>query len=144
MPRPKQASVIAALATTSMLGYAGQAAADDKIVVELNKFEASESGTCQAFFLFRNNTKETYVSFEMSLAILDETGVIDRLLTIDAAPLNATRTALKLFEIPEIACGSISEILVHDIGSCKPQNAEEADCFGRIDLISRTDARLVF
>ena len=70
--------------------------------------------------------------------------VIDRLLTIDAAPLNATRTALKLFEIPEIQCPMISEILVHDIGSCKPQNADEADCFPLIDLISRTDAKLVF
>ncbi len=119
-------------------------AADDKITVELNKFEVGESGACQAFFLFRNNTEQTFEGFEMSLAILDQNGVIDRLLTIDAAPLNATRTALKLFEIPEIQCPMISEILVHDIGSCKPQNADEADCFPLIDLISRTDAKLVF
>ena len=39
----------------------------------------------------------------MSLAIFDASGVIDRLLSIDAAPLPAARTTLKLFEIPDIA-----------------------------------------
>ena len=132
----------AALAVFLSTGAAS--AADDRIVVELNKFETAENGACQAFFLFRNQTGQTWEGFELSLAVLDDSGVIDRLLTIDAAPLNATRTALKLFEIPDIECGAISEILVHDIGSCRPQNAEEQDCFGIIELISRTGARLVF
>ena len=79
----------------------------------------------------------------MSLAILDTGGVIDRLLTIDAAPLPSARTTLKLFEIPEIACEAISEILLHELASCKPQNAEETDCFPFLDLVSRTSAGLV-
>ena len=47
----------------------------------------------------------------MSLAILDGNGVIDRLLSIDAAPLPADRTTLKLFEIPGLACANISQVL---------------------------------
>ena len=133
----------AALLTAMALAGSAQAAEGD-LVVELNKFEAGENQACQAFFLFRNNTEQTFEGFEMSLAILDQNGVIDRLLTIDAAPLNATRTALKLFEIPEIDCANVSEILVHDIGSCRPQNGEEMDCFPLIRLISKTDAKLVF
>jgi len=114
-----------------------------KLTVELNKFEDGENQSCQAFFLFRNNTEFTFEAFEMSLAILDKNGIIDRLLTIDAAPLNASRTSLKLFEVPEIACTDISEILMHEIGACRPQNGEEMDCFPLLELISRTSAKLV-
>lgn len=116
---------------------------ENQLTVELNKFEDSDSGGCRAFFLFRNQTDFTLEGFEMSLAVLDTNGVIDRLLTIDAAPLPAARTTLKLFEIPDMTCGSISEILLHEVASCRPQNAEEMDCFSIINLVSRTSAALV-
>jgi hypothetical protein len=114
-----------------------------KLVVELNKVEPSESGGCSAFFLFRNDTANSFEGFEMSLAILNTQGVIDRLLSTDAAPLPVARTTLKLFEIPEIACSDISEILLHDMTSCRPQNGEEMDCFPILDLRSKAAAALV-
>ncbi len=79
----------------------------------------------------------------MSLAILDGKGVIDRLLSIDAAPLPVARTTLKLFEIPQIACADISEILLHEMTACRPQNEDEMDCFEILDLTSKTPAALV-
>ncbi|MCB2135983.1 MAG: hypothetical protein KDE08_08585 [Rhodobacteraceae bacterium] len=114
-----------------------------QLTVELNKFEEQEGGGCRAFFLFRNQTGLTLEGFEMSLAVLDASGVIDRLLTVDAAPIPVARTTLKLFEIPQIRCADISEILLHEIGSCRPQNAEEMDCFPMLTLQSRTTAKLV-
>ena len=130
------------VAATVCLGLPAQAQ-ENRLTVELNKFEDSETGGCRAFFLFRNRTDTTLEGFEMSLAILDSGGVIDRLLTIDAAPLPSSRTTLKLFEVPELQCSSISEILLHEIGSCKAQNAEEMDCFDMIDLTSKASAPLV-
>jgi hypothetical protein len=118
-------------------------AQDAGLTVELNKTEASESGGCSAFFLFRNETENSFEGFEMSLAILDTQGVIDRLLSIDAAPLPVSRTTLKLFEIPEIACDNISEILLHDLTSCRPQNGDEMDCFPILTLRSKANAALV-
>ncbi len=113
------------------------------LTVELNKFEEIDGGGCRSFFLFRNQTGLSFEGFEMSLAILDGNGVIDRLLSIDAAPLPVARTTLKLFEIPEIACSNISEILLHDVTSCRPQNGEETDCFAFLALNSKTSAALV-
>ncbi|MEX0317066.1 MAG: hypothetical protein AB3N21_03900 [Ruegeria sp.] len=129
------AALAAALAT-------GALAEDGKLSIELNKFEAADAGGCRAFFLFRNQTDNSFEQFEMSLAILDGNGVIDRLLSIDAAPLPVQRTVLKLFEIPEIGCGDISEILLHDLPACKPQNAEPMDCFPVLALSSKTPATL--
>jgi hypothetical protein len=123
---------------------ASQAVAQDgALTVELNKFEEAEAGGCQAYFLFRNGSGKSFEGFEMSLAILDTGGVIDRLLSIDAAPLPIERTTLKLFAIPDIACTDISEIVLHDMASCRPQNEDETDCFDFIELRSKTDAALV-
>lgn len=118
-------------------------AQDQTLTVELNKFEPSETGGCRAFFLFRNNSGKAFEGFEMSLAVLNQQGIIDRLLNIDAAPLPIDRTTLKLFEVPDIACEDISEILLHAIDVCQPQNEENTDCFPLVSLVSRTPAALV-
>lgn len=119
-------------------------AQDGRITVELNKLEtAPDTRACKAFFLFRNDTGKAFEGFELSLAILGPNGVIDQLLTIDAAPLPLGRTTLKLFEIPQTDCADISEILVHEIPSCKPQNEDPTDCFAIVDLVSRTATGLV-
>lgn len=111
--------------------------------VELNKTEEIDGGGCRAFFLFRNGSGKSFEAFEMSLAILDQQGVIDRLLSINAAPLPVQRTTLKLFEIPDIACAEISEMLLHDIPACTPQNEDPMDCFSILSLSSRANAQLV-
>ena len=117
-------------------------AQDGGISVELNKFETTEGG-CQAYFLFGNTTGEAFEGFEMSLAILDGEGVIDRLLTIDAAPLPNGRTTLKLFGIPGLACEDVGQVLLHDIPVCRPQNGADMDCFPILSLSSRAAAPLV-
>jgi hypothetical protein len=113
------------------------------LVVELNKFEEGDGNVCRAFFLFRNETGRAFEGFEVSFAILDREGVINQLLTVDAAPLPVARTTLKLFEFPDVACAEISQLLLHEVGACRPQNSEELDCFDFMRLESKTGAALV-
>lgn len=136
---------LATAAALAALVWATALPAQDsgQLSIELNKVETIEDGGCRAFFLFRNETENSFEGFEMSLAVLDRQGVIDRLLSIDAAPLPIERTTLKLFEIPQIACEDISELLLHDLTSCKPQNQSETDCFGFLSLGSKARAQLV-
>lgn len=113
-----------------------------QLEIELNKFEQAETA-CRAFFLFRNRTDAGFEAFEMSLAVFDARGVIDRLLTIDAAPIPVARTTLKLFEIPDTDCAAVSEILLHEISACAVPNRPGLDCFPLVSLGSRTPAALV-
>ena len=136
-------TILAAASAAALALVSGTVMAEGKLVIELNKFEPADGGGCRTFFLFRNQTDNTFENFEMSLAILDGGGVINRLLSIDAAPLPVQRTTLKLFEVPEISCDNISEILLHELTACKPQNAEPMDCFPILDLNSKTSAMLV-
>lgn len=135
-------SILAIALGAALVHGVPAAAQSGKLTVELNKFEPAEGDGCRAFFLFRNDSGKAFEGFEMSLAILNGEGVIDRLLNIDAAPLPVARTTLKLFEIPGIACDDISEVLLHAIETCKPQNEENTDCFPMVDLVSRTSAKL--
>ena len=135
--------LLALAATIPLLAAAPAAAQTARLTIEINKFEEIEGGGCRAFFLFRNDTPTSFEGFEMSLAIFDKAGVIDRLLSIDAAPLPVARTTLKLFEVPQIACANIGQILLHDVPVCKPQNGEGVDCYPLITLSSRTSAPLV-
>ncbi len=130
-------------AAVALISSIPASAEPGRLLVELNKFEEIDTGGCRAFFLFRNQTGMSFDGFEMSLAIMDGNGVIDRLLSIDAAPLPVARTTLKLFEIPDTTCAGISEILLHELTSCQPQNADQMDCFPILDLNSKTSAALV-
>lgn len=138
----KSSPVQVVLAILAPLLAPGAFAADGKLAVELNKLEEAEGSVCRAYFLFRNGTGKTFEAFEMSLAVLDRQGVIDQLLTIDAAPIPVGRTTLKLFEVPGIACGEISVFLLHDVPACRPQNEEATDCFPLLTLSSRAAAGL--
>ena len=93
------------------------------------------------FSCFETKQATTLEAFEMSLAVLDGAGVIDRLLSVDAAPLPVARTTLKLFEIPEIACENISEIIIHDIPACTAENAPDFSCFDQTAWRSLADIR---
>ena len=139
------AKVLAAslMAGAALPVWAETPVAGGKLAIELNKFEEIAGGGCRAYFLFRNDTGASFEGFQMSLAIFNKDGVIDRLLSIDAAPLPVARTTLKLFEIPQIACADVGQVLLHDIPICKPQNGAQTDCFPLIDLKSRTSAPLV-
>ncbi len=144
MPARIPALTLAAAMLSAAFPPAATAQAGGGLTVELNKMEpAEEEGGCRAYFLFRNQTGDTFEGFEMSLAILDGRGVIDSLLAVDAAPLPVARTTLKLFEIPGLACSDISEILLHDITACSLQDAGETDCFPLVALESKADAALV-
>jgi hypothetical protein len=138
-------AVVALVSALAMMGptanaqdsAGGQAREEaSSVLAELNKVETVEAG-CRSFFLFRNGTDTTLTGFEMSLAVLDRDGIIDRLLTIDAAPLPARRTTLKLFDIPDMACEDVGELILHDIATCADDTGRTIDCFDLLRLSSR-------
>ena len=65
------------------------------------------------------------------------------MMAVDASPLPVERTTLKLFEFPDVACSEISQLLLHEVGACRPQNDEELNCFDFMVLDSKTSATLV-
>lgn len=135
------AALCAALALSAVPAAAQDDAAAPGLGVELNKLEGIEGG-CRAYFLFRNAMARSLSGFTLSLAVLDPEGVIDRLLTVDAAPLPARRTTLKIFEFEGLACEGVGEVLMHEIPACAAEDGEALDCYAAVALSSRAAAPL--
>ena len=118
------------------------ASAADAIHIELNKFEPREEA-CRAYLVFKNGAGSTFTEFKLDLVMFDPDGIIARRLALDAAPLRADKTSVKLFDIEGLACAGIARILINDVLDCRDAGGEHADCIDLVTSASRNDVPLV-
>ena len=58
------------------------------------------------------------------------------------APIRPTKTIVKVFDIPQTACGDIGSILVNDVMRCRDVSGDVADCVDRIRTSSKLPVTL--
>jgi hypothetical protein len=138
------ASVVAGgvLALGVTAGMASGVAAQEKsgIAIELNKLEPIE-GSCRAYFVVRPEGSTEYKEFKMELLVFDTGGIIQKWLAIDAAPLRAGKTSVKLFDVSGVACDKVGSILLNDVTACADAGGEIAGCVDRITATSKAKAK---
>jgi hypothetical protein len=110
--------------------------------VELNKFEAQE-GACRAYLVFRNQTAHDFSELTLDLVMFDNDGIIAKRLAVDAAPLPAGKTSVKLFDIEGLACDGIGRILINDALDCQGGSGKISDCVALIEPSSRSEVPMV-
>jgi len=122
-------------------GVATGASAEAKpgIAIELNKLEPIE-GSCRAYFVVRPDAPAEYKEFTMELLVFDTGGIIQKWLTIDASPLRAGKTSVKLFDVSGVGCDKIGSILLNDVTACADASGEIAGCVERINPSSKAKA----
>lgn len=116
--------------------------AADSINIELNKFEDREDA-CRAYLVFENNTDTTFTEFKLDLVMFNPDGIIARRLALDAAPLRADKTSVKLFDIGGLACADIGRILINDVMGCRDSGGERTDCIGLVTPTSRNSVPFI-
>ncbi|MCA8927246.1 MAG: hypothetical protein KDC18_04200 [Alphaproteobacteria bacterium] len=124
-----------------MVLWAGSAAADDgAIKIELNSI-AVRNDVCQVFIRVGNQSDIAYSAFKIDLAFFDKDGIINDRVLVDLAPLRAHKTSIHVFDMPDLDCGTVGEVLLNDITECQAEAPAEtpADCFGAVTLSSRGD-----
>ena len=112
------------------------------VSVELNKLEANGS-SCRAYLMMQNDAGLDFESLKLDLVMFDTEGVVFRRLAVEAAPLRAGRTSLKVFDIPEQPCGGISRVLLNDILVCRGTTGPRDDCLELIETASRAAAPFI-
>jgi hypothetical protein len=106
------------------------------IEIELNKL-APSGDACRPYLVFRNQGETTRDALTLELVLFDADGFILRHFTLDAAPLAAGKTSVKLFEIPGVACNAIGRILLNQVNACAGADGALDDCLRRIRAASR-------
>jgi len=103
----------------------------DSLTIQLNKLE-TEGDTCRAYIVLENRSDLSFEALRLDLVMFDVDGVIARRLAVDAAPLAAGRTSVRVFGISNLACDNIGRVLLNDVLNCADATGERADCMDRI------------
>ena len=125
--------------------WAGSAAAQENAVnIELNNI-ALRNDICQVFIRVGNKSDTTYSAFKIDLAFFDNDGIINDRVLVDLAPLRARKTSIHVFDMPDLECGNVGEVLLNDITECVAEESENtpADCFAAVSLSSRGDVDFI-
>jgi hypothetical protein len=134
--RPRRgARGILALLLIAALGPglpAALAADAGSLSVQLNKLEA-DGDACRAYIVLENRSDLAFETLRLDMVLFDVDGVIARRLAVDAAPLPAGKTSVRVFGISNLACGDIGRVLLNDVLACQDAAGERRDC---MDLIA--------
>ncbi len=132
-----------AAAALALLLQAGAAAAAEgpAVRIELNRLEALDKA-CRVYLVLANAGTDSFDSFKLDLVLFDTDGVIARRLAVEAAPLRAEKTSVKLFDLDGLACDRVGTVLVNDVLACSTAKGPVEDCVARIETASRASAKL--
>lgn len=121
-----------------LLACASLTFAAESVRVELNKLEPQD-GACRAYLVFENQTDQNFSGLTLDLVMFDKDGVIGKRLAVNAAPLPASKTSVKLFDIDGLTCADIGRILINDALDCADSGGEVPNCVALIEPSSRSE-----
>jgi hypothetical protein len=134
--------LIAAAAGAALLPLGTVCADDADVGLELNKLEPVDEA-CRIYLVLRNGSATSYQALKLDLVLFGTDGVIAGRVALEAAPLLAGRTSVKLFDVPEITCGAIGSLLVNDVVACRDADQPIEGCTERLQLASRTAVEIL-
>jgi len=115
---------------------AAVAAADGEVRVELNKLEPN-GAACRAYLVLENGTGSAFKTLKLDLVMFDTDGVVAKRLAVETAPLPATKTSLKVFDMDGLACEAVGRVLLNDVMACADASGPRDDCLGLIAPAAR-------
>lgn len=114
----------------------------DGVALELNKLEPVD-GACRAFLVIRNATPARFETLQLDLVMFDTDGIVAKRLAVDAAPLPAEKTLLKVFDIKGQSCGQIGQILLNGVLACRDSEGQRDDCLKMLSVTSRGEVLFI-
>jgi hypothetical protein len=114
---------------------------DGALAVELNKLEQIDS-SCRVYMVFTNSTGTTLAALKLELVLFNGDGFIQRRLTLDAAPIPADKTSVKLFDLADHQCDSTGRVLVNQVLEMAGGDGPLSDGLARLRLSSKLDVDL--
>lgn len=129
------------LAVLFLMAVVGPASAAPTIGMELNKLD-SRDNSCRAYLVFENGAEAAYTKFKLDLILFDEDGIITKRVALDAAPVNADKTVVKVFDISDVQCQDIGRVLINEVLECATEDGAVEKCMNRIRPTTKAGAEL--
>lgn len=128
---------LAAAVTAAALFTGGALMAQSgNIELELNT-AADVNGGCRLTYVATNSSPVSLEKISYEVAVYDLDGFVKPLLVLEFGWLPSGKTRVVQFDLPEMACGSISRILVNGPVECASKEGEQTICRDNQILSSR-------
>jgi hypothetical protein len=129
------AAAVVGVAAAQPSGSGAAPAAD--VRVELNRLEP-RGDACRTYLVLQNTSGAAYKSLKLDLFVFDTGGVVAQRLAVEAGPLPAKKTSVKLFDFPGITCERFGRVLLNDVLTCEQADGTTRDdCLGVVDTASK-------
>lgn len=115
----------------------GQAAPPGHVGIELNLLEPAGEA-CRIYIVVGNGTDQRFDTLKLDLVMFGSDDVIVRRLAVEAAPLPAGKTSLKVFDVEQLACSAIGRMLLNDVLVCAGQQGSIPGCLALVRTSTRT------
>ncbi|PWG63294.1 hypothetical protein DEM34_09400 [Spiribacter halobius] len=122
-----------------MLVLTAAGAQPGEVAVELNRLDNRDNGNCRAYMVFENGSDQHFSVFQLDLVLFDGDGIIEQRLAVEAGPLDAGKTVVKLFDIEGLGCDRIGRILLNAVIECRTENGPAEGCTRRTRVSARTE-----
>lgn len=113
-----------------------------ELSVELNRMDATDGG-CSVYFVLENGTGRSFEDLSLDLVMFDTEGVVASRLAVQFAPLPSGKTALRVFDVPDLACGDMGRMLLNDALGCRDAEGREGGCLAAVATASRTGVEFI-
>jgi len=107
------------------------------IRLELNRLEPVQGETCRAYLAIENPSAEAYRSLKLDLFAFDTGGVIAKRVALEAGPVSAKKTSVKLFDFAGLPCERFSRVLLNNVIACEVGEGARPDCLSLIETRSK-------
>ncbi len=124
------------IASASAVAQDTTASANGSVEVELNKLEPVD-GACRAYLVTQNLTDSRFDTFQLDVVMFDNDGIVARRLAVQIAPMAPNKTSLKVFDIKNLACGDIGQLLLNDVLECRDDSGARNDCLAQVNVSQR-------
>jgi hypothetical protein len=138
------------VAASLLLPSLARAADAPEMTLELNKLEpvpataAGGTAGCRAYLVASNPEGGPKLdALRLDLVLFGADGVIARRIALDVGPVMPGRIQVRPFELHNLPCDSIGQILVNDALICKVDGADQTNCLDRVKMSSRVPTKLV-
>lgn len=113
-------------------------AQEGQLELELNALTPAENG-CSITFLAVNRLEAGLTSVAFEVALFDEAGTIDQLVTLDFNALAQNKTKVLQFVLPNLDCTSVGRILINDATACEGEGLTVDTCLARLKTNTKTN-----
>ena len=111
--------------------------------MSLNSHAPVERGGCRLTFVIRNLLGVDIEQMVAETVLFDRAGSVAALTLFDFGALPEGRPRVRQFDVTNVACDGIGQVLVNGVGTCSGAGLTPESCLDGLRLDSRTDIEVL-